>query len=89
MFSRRVKKVIAGVLVFIGLVSVVVSFVDTPVTICSGLNGVNTCAPSIYGSLAVYLAISGAFLVGGMYILATLRKGGKALPLGTRGTQAV
>ena len=89
MFSPRVKKVVAGVLVFIGLGSVVVSFVDTPVTVCSGLNGVNTCAPPNYGSLAVYLAISGAFLVGGMYILATLRKGGKALPLGTQGTQAV
>ena len=89
MFSPRVKKVVAGVLVFIGLGSVVVSFVDTPVTICPGLNGVNTCAPPNYGSLAVYLAISGAFLVGGMYILATARKGGKALPLGTHGTQAV
>jgi len=89
MISRRVKKVIAGVLVFIGLVSVVVSLVDTPVTICSGLNGANTCAPPNYGSLAVYLAISGAFLVGGMFVLATLRKAGKALPLGTHGTQAV
>jgi hypothetical protein len=84
-----VKKIIAGVLVLIGLLSVVVSFVYTPVTICSRLNGVSTCALPNYGSLAVYLAISGAFLVGGMYILAMLRKGGKALPLGTHGTQAV
>jgi hypothetical protein len=87
MLSDRVKQVIAGILVFTGIVSVVLSLLDAPVTICSGLNGVSTCAPPNYGSLAVYLAISAVFLIGGMYVLGTLRKSGKALSSGTYGSQ--
>jgi hypothetical protein len=88
MLSERVKKIIAGILLFVGLVSVIVSLVDTPVTICSGLNGVSNCTPPNYGSLAVYLTISGVFLLGGMYILATLRNASRrSLPPGTHGIQ--
>jgi len=78
MLSDRVKKVIGGILVSTGIVSVVASLVGTPVTICSGLNGVSICAPPNYSSLAIYLAISAVFLIGGTYVLGTLRKSGKS-----------
>jgi len=70
-----VKKIIAGILVFIGIISVVGSLVGTLVAICSGLNGASTCAPPNYSSLAIYLAISAVFLIGRIYVLTTLRKG--------------
>jgi hypothetical protein len=87
MLSDRVKKIIAGILLFVGLLSVTVSLVDTPVTICTGLNGVSNCTPPNYGSLAVYLAISGVFLLGGVYILTTLRNARKSLRPGPHGIQ--
>lgn len=90
MLGERVKKVVAGILLFVGLVSVIVSVVDTPVTICSRVGGlvpVDTyCTPN-YSSLAVYLTISGVFLLGGVFILAALRNARKSLLPGPHGIQ--
>ena len=79
-----VKRAIAWVLVIIGLASAILSTIATSVTTCMSVQGVSTCSPPNYGSLIVYLGTSGAILIGGIYLMVSLRGGGgKAAPSAT------
>ncbi|HZY95437.1 MAG TPA: hypothetical protein VFE98_11400 [Candidatus Bathyarchaeia archaeon] len=80
--SKRVKTIIAELLIVVGIASAVVSSIVTPVTTCNTTiqQPVPQCTAN-YGSLILYEAISGAVLLGGIYVMAMVRKAGRGAPL--------
>lgn len=82
MLSKRVKTFIAELLIVVGFASAVVSSLSIPVATChtSIQQSVPQCTPS-YGSLILFETMSGAILLGGVYLIVTVRKSGSVAPV--------